>query len=973
MRNFNRQRLKSNSRAYPRLRWALNFDGVGVRGVLANRAINPDGDIDIEWTQYGMPATGAIVKCIVTQCSDANFGLREFGLRWSSGKLDMFLGGQSLLINADNVGVADGNWRVTYIGTTVVVYYNGQQVYTRTATRGASRELSALTNIGFRNAAGTPTEHFGGVLRDIKINGTLWPINEFNQTIQLPEPNRLGADSIGSNIFTTTTGYDSITLGTANSATVTGNISQSRTSKSILTPYSNYLLEVTLSNTTAPITVFVRDGASAGAGTIVTSLVLSVGVNRLLFTPLSANSNLLFTTNLPANFTVNNISVKQMDNCNYLTLFGTNQNNWTNQLSSNLKSNFRHALNFDGIGVRVNLFTKAVDVDKDIDIEFYTPSVVTFPGTSRGIVMQCTSTTPASREFELFFSGGTGNLGATVGGSIFAIGLAGTFKPNQKLRWTMVGNTSTLYDENGVVIRQMQGNRGAAREPAAFTVVGARWNGSNYLDYFLGTMQGVKINGTTWDLIDHKQTFQLPTPNDLGIELITQSVLENPSTKGTQWVYLGNGSWSYQGDGSLQPLEFIALGSQPASGVVEFEVESITGTMVCSAGSIGVSAFNSVGFFRYVYSVDNVNNKIQFKRPAPGSIVSCVIKNISFKPLGDCNFATVTGSVSNWTVVPDLSIPKQKRKYLNFDGIGTRATFTQRLINPDGNIDIEWYQNGFVLDGTVRTIVSQSISSSFALNEFRLCNVASNRLNLLLGGNSVDVLNFEQGWSGTGRFRVTLIGSVFSVYKNGVLVNTGTFNRGAAREPSAPTMIGVQLNGAGVFYRYWVGKISDVVINGVQHYINEPNQNIQLPTPKNLGAEIVTQAVLENPATKGSQWTYLGGGRWQYVGDGTLNELRFVLAAFQPTAGYVEFEIEQITGIISCTNNVLARSNFADTGKKRFFYTDINESGASGASITFKRVSGVASCIIKNISFKPLSTSNPLTINGANSLNWLEE
>jgi hypothetical protein len=88
----------------------------------------------------------------------------------------------------------------------------------------------------------------------------------------------------------------------------------------------------------------------------------------------------------------------------------------------------------------------------------------------------------------------------------------------------------------------------------------------------------------------------------------------------------------------------------------------------------------------------------------------------------------------------------------------------------------------------------------------------------------------------------------------------------------------------------------------------------------------------------------------------------------------LEFEIEQITGTITCCQNALPRGVFNTVGVKRYFYTDKNENGPNGAVVTFKRTGGgTASCIIKNISFKPLGTCIPLVIANATSVNWKDE
>ena len=175
-------------------RWALNFDGVGIRGVLANRAINPDGDIDIEWSQLNV--VQSTWKTIVAQNIAAVNSAREFTLQISNANtLVVVIGG--ILFNRSEINYAsDGRYRLTRVAGDVSVYRNGSLVTTFSAASWTVREPAAPTNIGCRlnDSTSAVRDFFQGVLYDVKINGTLWPIAERNQSIQLPEPSGLGAE-----------------------------------------------------------------------------------------------------------------------------------------------------------------------------------------------------------------------------------------------------------------------------------------------------------------------------------------------------------------------------------------------------------------------------------------------------------------------------------------------------------------------------------------------------------------------------------------------------------------------------------------------------------------------------------------------------------------------------------------------------------------------------------------------------------
>lgn len=171
------------------IRFAPNFDGVDDFGVLANRAINPDGDIDIEWYQASMPASGT--RAIVNQCDSATIASREFNLRWNAGFLEMAIGGGGVINPAasDNVQPAIGRWRVTYSGLLVRVFFNGALVFSRyDRTRGTAREPAAPTRVFSRNNGGSFLEHQQGIIYNIRINGTLWRMADRNQAIQPSTP-----------------------------------------------------------------------------------------------------------------------------------------------------------------------------------------------------------------------------------------------------------------------------------------------------------------------------------------------------------------------------------------------------------------------------------------------------------------------------------------------------------------------------------------------------------------------------------------------------------------------------------------------------------------------------------------------------------------------------------------------------------------------------------------------------------------
>ena len=80
-----------------------------------------------------------------------------------------------------------------------------------------------------------------------------------------------------------------------------------------------------------------------------------------------------------------------------------------------------------------------------------------------------------------------------------------------------------------------------------------------------------------------------------------------------------------------------------------------------------------------------------------------------------------------------------------------------------------------------------------------------------------------------------------------------------------------------------------------------------------------------------------------------------------PDAGLIEFEIEHITGSMTCTNNSAAGSMFSAPGKYRFAYRSISQIGNVAWRFRVQTTRAI-SCIIKNVSFKPLYTVSQANI-----------
>lgn len=323
------------------------------------------------------------------------------------------------------------------------------------------------------------------------------------------------------------------------------------------------------------------------------------------------------------------------------------------------------------------------------------------------------------------------------------------------------------------------------------------------------------------------------------------------------------------------------------------------------------------------------------------------------------------------------SISAAVRSAYNFDGVDDRGALLTRAINPDGDNTFEFFSPA-VIKAPTQAIVAQNITSTISAMEFQLF-VAGGTLEVVFGGGArTALMTAAQGFATNTKYGLTLIGTEAKLYLGGLggtLLRTVTFPRGAAREPSAVTTIGCRTS-SGTFANFFEGKQHDIKINGVFWPIEANSQILQLPLPNGLGADLITPAVHAAPVAKGSQWTHLGDGRWEYVGDGTGNSLAFLPLGSIPETGWLEYEVESFTRTVglsglrwsATTANWAGDRVFASTGKKRAFFT------AKPADLTLTRNTpgDVISCVIKNISFKPLGTCNPLILANITPDRWEE-
>ena len=170
-------------------RWVYNFDGVDDRGSLQFRAINPDGDNTFE---FWSPDNFSAFRGVICQSISATTSAREFTLVTGSYGLLVRLGGTETVIMSLAQGFKQSTrYGLTLIGNTAQVFeggLGGTLVRTTTFSRGVAREPAANTVIGCIPSGAGFGNFFQGLQYDVRINGTLWPMADRNQSIQSSIP-----------------------------------------------------------------------------------------------------------------------------------------------------------------------------------------------------------------------------------------------------------------------------------------------------------------------------------------------------------------------------------------------------------------------------------------------------------------------------------------------------------------------------------------------------------------------------------------------------------------------------------------------------------------------------------------------------------------------------------------------------------------------------------------------------------------
>ena len=171
---------------------------------------------------------------------------------------------------------------------------------------------------------------------------------------------------------------------------------------------------------------------------------------------------------------------------------------------------------------------------------------------------------------------------------------------------------------------------------------------------------------------------------------------------------------------------------------------------------------------------------------------------------------------------------------------------SSRMIDPDGVIDIEFNTGPNIGGGAMDfVVVSQCLTSVFggeSGKEFTLYFNSLGFLQCLIGGNFLPSSSAALIAPNT-KYRYLLSNGNQYFYVDDALVRTDQVTRGAAREPVAETLIGVQQSGSGSYRGFFLGSIYDLKINsqGANEIplTNRSQGATQLPTVGNVSATMV--------------------------------------------------------------------------------------------------------------------------------------
>jgi hypothetical protein len=172
----------------PRICYAVDFNGTNQYGVLAERAVNIEGDNVFEfWSPANLTTAD---RNIIAQNISSTPATMEFRiLSRLQGEISILHGGAATIVFTQGQGYKPATcYGLTLIGTEVKIYeggLDGTLLHTSTFTRGTAREPTARTLIGCRgNGPGAFSQFFQGLQYDVKINGRTWVMGDKDQVIQ---------------------------------------------------------------------------------------------------------------------------------------------------------------------------------------------------------------------------------------------------------------------------------------------------------------------------------------------------------------------------------------------------------------------------------------------------------------------------------------------------------------------------------------------------------------------------------------------------------------------------------------------------------------------------------------------------------------------------------------------------------------------------------------------------------------------
>lgn len=166
------------------------------------------------------------------------------------------------------------------------------------------------------------------------------------------------------------------------------------------------------------------------------------------------------------------------------------------------------------------------------------------------------------------------------------------------------------------------------------------------------------------------------------------------------------------------------------------------------------------------------------------------------------------------------------------DGVNDFYTLEDRAINVDEDIYVQWEQYN-VTRNRDQTIISQNILSLESSREFSIDLTDKNKLRIIVGGASY-TFNNPNNMAKNGKYRITLVGTILSLYIDDTLTEQTGFVRGGAREPSAMTKIGARSNDSvEANTDYFQGVLFNTKINKTMWFISDNESATQIANPDN--------------------------------------------------------------------------------------------------------------------------------------------